>query len=577
MSWWNPWSWGARAETQAMAEQRLVEHVEKSFAAKLGHETMRDAFASPTATEARLEQFARDGDEGLRESFSVQWGGGQATLDLLNEDPRFDDGEPWDEVGVHGRLQRGQFGFPRNETDLRVAREIGRALAEDNPFGRGALRLRKAYFVGQGVEFRARPINESVPENETRKVNAAIREFCEQEDYWQVMRDGVWRADRDGEWLLKYFPRANGLLQVRFWEPDDLRTPTDADTSNLARSSFGVILRDRDGGMSFDARDVEAYNFRQDWANGTKDKQEPRWKIEGRGTLNLQHAKFEVDLNTRRGWPLEHAARKNLVRADKLLRNMGYVAALQAAIALIRKHKSATATEVDAFLNQGKDALVTNTATGKNRYYRAMMPGTVVDAGAGFDYEAPVSSVRVGEKIEVVKAELRAAAASTNMPEYMFSADAASGAFASTLVAEGPAVKTLAADQWDRLRPLKTPVEQAILYEEERQRLRRGALKRHVIECDLPGLAVRDMLQEDQRHEIQHRNRVLSRASWQKKAGLDPKVEDENFNADEAKGITPPEPNPSKTSPGPGDDGPGGADQRGAGGKDPSSAPGRTF
>jgi len=46
-----------------------------------------------------------------------------------------------------------------------------------------------------------------------------------------------------------------------------------------------------------------------------------------------------VDGNVRRGLPLFLPVEKNLRRAEKLLRNMSAVAAIQSAIALIRKHR----------------------------------------------------------------------------------------------------------------------------------------------------------------------------------------------------------------------------------------------
>ena len=52
----------------------------------------------------------------------------------------------------------------------------------------------------------------------------------------------------------------------------------------------------------------------------------------------IQHRKANVDANVKRGLPLFFPVRKNLRRAEKLLRNMSVVAEIQSAIAVIRKH-----------------------------------------------------------------------------------------------------------------------------------------------------------------------------------------------------------------------------------------------
>ena len=62
--------------------------------------------------------------------------------------------------------------------------------------------------------------------------------------------------------------------------------------------------------------------------------------IDGRlvDAAEIQHRKANVDANVKRGLPLFYPVRKNLRRAEKLLRNMSVVAEIQSAIAVIRKH-----------------------------------------------------------------------------------------------------------------------------------------------------------------------------------------------------------------------------------------------
>jgi hypothetical protein len=80
----------------------------------------------------------------------------------------------------------------------------------------------------------------------------------------------------------------------------------------------------------------------------------------------IQHRKANVDANVRRGLPLYFSVRKNLRRAEKLLRNMSVVAEIQSAIALIRKHHRSNRGAVEQFVAASADVNVTNSVTGQS-------------------------------------------------------------------------------------------------------------------------------------------------------------------------------------------------------------------
>ena len=116
---------------------------------------------------------------------------------------------------------------------------------------------------------------------------------------------------------------------MRFVEPAQVAAPTDrlADPS----ASFGVQT---------DPDDVETVLG---------------YWIDGRlvDAAEIQHRKANVDANVKRGLPLFFPVRKNLRRAEKLLRNMSVVAEIQSAIAMIRKHQAATAAGLEQFVAGG--------------------------------------------------------------------------------------------------------------------------------------------------------------------------------------------------------------------------------
>ena len=120
---------------------------------------------------------------------------------------------------------------------------------------------------------------------------------------------------------------------------------------------------------------------------------------------------------------------------------MSVVSEIQSAIAVIRKHKAATAAGLADFVANQADVSLTNPATGRTSHFRRYAPGTILDAVAGTDYEFPAAGIDAGRYVTVLQAELRAVASRLVMPEFMLSSDASNANYSSTMVAEGPAVK----------------------------------------------------------------------------------------------------------------------------------------
>jgi len=88
---------------------------------------------------------------------------------------------------------------------------------------------------------------------------------------------------------------------------------------------------------------------------------------------------------------------------------------------------------------EGADAAIAE--PGRMSYLRRYGPGTIVDTFAGTEYEFPVAGLDAARYVEVLQAELRAIAARLVMPEFMLTSAASNANYASTMVAEGPAVR----------------------------------------------------------------------------------------------------------------------------------------
>lgn len=487
------------------------------------------------------------------EGITTQFGGDQATLDITFDDPRYDSSGgdyPWDEVGfAQGVIPGRSMGHPllRRQVQLDRARHVARGLWAENEFAIGAHRLRQSYTVGRGVVWRMVPKERGIEDVYlTRAANAALEAFRTSNRLPLVERESVLRTDRDGETFLRLFANADGPLRVRFTEPEAVQQPVGFENDPRVQLGVETVFPE-------DSVDVEAY-----WINGERvPKISPDTDL-----LHVVHMKGGTDLNARRGWPIMWPARRNLIRAEKLLRNMGFVAALQAAIALIRKHESGTQTEIESFLDATKDLTVTNDVTGKSTRYQGIGPGTVIDTGPGYTYESPIHSLNAGNNVEVLRAELRAVAAMLNMPESMFTSQI-DGSFAASLVAEGPFVKYMESEQdrfaWDLRAVVWTAIEHEVFW----GRLPENVLHDYRLVGEFPSLEVRDFLRETQKRQIENTAGVLSVKTWRQKAGYDDEVEVKNFTI---------EPNPAAEEPDP----VGGSDQAGNL-SDPGSAADSTF
>jgi capsid protein len=205
---------------------------------------------------------------------------------------------------------------------------------------------------------------------------------------------------------------------------------------------------------------------------------------------------------------------------------MSIVAEIQSAIAVIRKHKAATAAGLADFVANQADVSVTSSATGRTSHFRRYAPGTILDAVAGTDYEFPAAGIDAGRYVAVLQAELRAVASRLVMPEFMLSSDASNANYSSTMVAEGPAVKMFDRLQHEMLEDDVSLLRRVVGHAVASGRLPSEALLAVDIRGIPPSLAVRDRLKDAQADQILVRNGAMSVATMAMRSGLDPEQEE---------------------------------------------------
>jgi hypothetical protein len=432
----------------------------------------------------------------ILETASTFYDGVVDPLDALRDD---DTGELWNAVGP-ASLSDERTGMIRTEAELSAVRRMCRRLAVENPFAICGHENRISYIVGTGHTYTiAAKKDVEIPEERIAEVQTIIDDFMEANRWHRRQQEKVLRKDRDGECFYRFFFATDGAVKIRFVEPVQVSQP-----AANPQDTFGIRT---DGD---DVETVLGY-----WIDG-----------ELIDASEVQHSKANVDGNVKRGLPLFYPVRKNLQRADKLLRNMTVVAEIQTAIALIRKHKQGTVGGLGSWQQAQATAQTVNSATGETRYHKHYAPGTILDVLGDMEYDFPAAGIDGSRYVQILQAELRAIASRVCMPEFMLSSDASNANYSSTMVAEGPAVKIFERLQFalieEDLEVMNLVLDKAV----ESGKLD-AALRADIdIEAVPPKLASRDRLKEAQADSLLVDKKIMSVRTAQLKNDLDPDTEE---------------------------------------------------
>lgn len=438
----------------------------------------------------------------LREAYAELWDGIVDPREAWWDEP----GPRWDVIGSGGNDESSGWGVGSSEAELTELRRECRWLAVTNEFAINGHENRISYIVGAGHSYRAiaRRGEASAPELE-REVQRVLDEFVSESCWHERQQEIVRRRDRDGEVFLRFFTGPRGETRVRFVEPGQVRTPSARSGEPAHR--LGVVT-ERD--------DVEAV---------------VGYYIDGElvAADEIQHRKANVDRNVRRGLPLYFPVRKNLRRAEKLLRNMSVVAEIQSAIALIRKHAGGTRSALQQFVGEQADVTQAGSEGRAAQHFRRYGPGSILDVAAGVEYDFPASGLNAANYVAVLQAELRAIASRLVMPEFMLTSDASNANYSSTLVAESPAVRMFERLQAEQvaadLQVMQRVVEQAVAG----GRLPRETRERIELRAAAPSLEVRDRVADEEVARRQFEAGILSPQTWSQRRGLDYEQEQRNL------------------------------------------------
>jgi hypothetical protein len=390
------------------------------------------------------------------------------------------DGELWEGIGG-GVSPLEELPF-RTTVELFQIQSVARILWRDNEFAKNAHRNRINYIIGESHAYTVIGKDESAKQSTLYRVQQVLDAILKTNGWFRRQREIKLRDDRDGETIIRKFPSDDGIMRFRFVEPRQVQPPSVAES----HQSFGVET------MPNDCETPVAY-----WIDG---KQVPADQV--------QHRKWNVDSSIKRGFPLLFPVRHNLTRAVKLLRNMSIATEIQTAIALIRKHEQANKEAVRSFLT-AKAASTETTANGQTRNVLNYGAGSILDVPMGQSYEIP-PQLDPTKTVAALQAELRAIASLLVMPEFMLSSDASNSNFASTMVAEGPAVKNFEAEQKAQIEYDLELLNDALQHAANCGLITQDDLNSITIKVDPPSVQTRDTLQEAQVRQIDMGLGILS-------------------------------------------------------------------
>ncbi len=414
-----------------------------------------------------------------------------------------------------------------SEQHLGMLRDVSRLLCSTSEYAISALENRVSYLVGQGLQYQVKGRHgRNVPDEYIDRVQNLISVFHEYNGLDEIERESVWRMDVDGEAFIRLFPQDNGLLKVRFVEPE-LVTSSANGKDYTGTHNFGIECEEDD------IEDVKGY-----WVVERPLVSRQPILVDQKEVIHLKAGNYR---SAKRGRPLFYAVSRNLKRIEELMGSLSAMAKARAKIALIRRLRGGTPAAIEKLRAAVTATTATNSQTGQTTNIEQFQDGTILTSSDNIEYEMPGANTGAGEFVEVLKAELRGVAARVVMPEWMLTSNATDmGAYTSSLVAEAPSTRMF----------LRTQKYLRQKFGEGRIGVRKSLISRYLEHCIetgwlddtylssieikavAPSIVVHDKEGEANVNKQYFDMGVKSKATIRGEIGLDNKTEDKNFETD---------------------------------------------
>lgn len=375
-------------------------------------------------------------------------------------------------------------------------------------YARAIIRNLTKFVLGKGPVIK--------PKSENQVVKDAWDNFTKTNKWSKKEKEMVSRTFRDGEIFVRFFEnQQNGGLQIRFLRANNIRNPSNVNKmSKDEKISFGI------GCNPDDVEDVKSYYL----CNPDGSFKELV------DASDIMHLKILVDSDVKRGMSILLVALPMIKKYSSWMDDRIVLNKVRSAIALIRKVPG-TASTVDNIRNKHQSEKY-NTDTFKQKGFNR---GTIITASRGIEYSMLTPNIQAADAKDDGRNMLLAVAAGVGFPEMMLTADYSNANYASSLTAQNPFVREI--EDWQDF--FEDPYKE-IFARVVRAAKKYGKLKENESEeCTIewPPLILADIQKNNAAREIQHRNKIISKKTWQMKEDLDPETEEQNMLDEQGKDV----------------------------------------
>jgi len=382
--------------------------------------------------------------------------------------------------------------------------ERSRTVARENPYACNILRLLEAYVAGPGLKLNHQPDEERVGEPETeemmRRADNLWDEFLASNLRHYSFREHARRAWRDGESFLRKFSTDTWPPALRFIDPEMIVAAADHPETQ------GIIT------VPEDVERPVAYLKGEPGTSRT---------LEQIPAEEILQTRVGVDSNEKRGVPIFAPILDALDNYAKWMETEMLARKLQSSIVLWRKVQGSAQT-----VGSTADRAGQFSGSGSSRESRQerFHPGTILTTNHGTDIQFLQPNTNFGDAVPLGRMLLLSVAAGAGLPEFMLTADASNANFASTMVAEAPAVKFFQAEQEFFAREFTRLWQWVMADAVEQGLLPLDFFERMDVRWTFPQLVNRDRSQERLADVQLIESGVLSRSEVARRDGVDPGV-----------------------------------------------------
>ncbi len=419
--------------------------------------------------------------------------------------------DPREEFEGWNMFSDAEFWRRQGETSLKQLRDKMRRIQAQSGIALGAIEAVCDYVVGTGLSYDYQ-VPRGVPDVKRAEwqsladdANAIWQDFVRRQRWTQLEQQLVEQADADGEVFLRMFAGENGETAVRYVDPDAVY-----DAKGLHK--WGIVTAPND------AQRVTGFTLGNELVPASE----------------MLHIPLNVPPDVLRGVPSLWPVRDNILRGESITRNVAKLAAVQAAIAIVRKHAGVLPNaQGQQMLDNLADKTKTNVFTGKTLRQQRVEGGAIWDVDSSTTVEFPTGGGSLDKFPPALLMNLRPIAVRMGLPDFVVTGDVSAANFASVFTSMAPSAKRLARKQARYLREFQRLHEFVLAVAVSAGLLREQALQL-VSQVTGPEVANRDEVAQTNKRDVLFRNRIISRKTWGSEEGYDFEQEAANIEQDEA-------------------------------------------